>query len=389
MILAQDGYGPSDKVEVGIDVGHLDGVILSTKTRRPETLPQLVSTLRSRDTLPQIFLDTHFYASDMNMTSPGNLKDFNLFNFGLTKKEYTIKNVQNYSRRIIDYQRGLGLSNIIVPSLMISNFDDFASLLSLQFYETSLEYISDIGESSARKVYLTLALRESCLRDREQLSKFLDDITVYDNIAGFYIVVERESGAYPQWQSSETLAKLMYIVQTLSASYEVICGFTDFSGLPMLASGASYVASGWSQTLRQYTPSYFMKSGGGSNKGKFRYASKELLTQLLSIPDLQGIIKKGLSQKYIDQDYLEGLEDPDNMSPSPLSRVLHQWSAFRELGKRIVDAPSRLDELEIILGEARANFKELRDAKVVIDSASLAHYDVWQKAINDIRAGVL
>lgn len=387
MILAQDGHAPSTKIEAGLDSGYLDGVILSIKKRKPENIAQVISTLLNRNNPPEVFLDTHFYASDKKMSRPGYIDEYHLYDDEMTKKDFTPKRIVNISRQHIDYQRSIGLKNLIVPSLMISNFNDYRSFLSFQFYESSLDYVREIGGRGC-KTYLTLALRENALKDIENLSSFLDDITMYTDTAGFYIVIERDNASNPQWQDSVTLSKLMYIIQALSGSFEVVCGFTDFSGLPLLASGATHIGSGWSQTLRQLTATYFMRTRG-SNNGKFRYASKELLTQLISVPDLQTIISHGLSSKYIDTVHNEGLTDSENLIQNRISLILHQWKVYQELGKRIKGSADPLSELELIIEDARANLLELRSNQIVLKPGSVDHYDVWSRAIHDLRAGVL
>ncbi len=353
MILAQDGYGPREKIGEGITAGYLDGAVLSIKYRNPDALPHTITSMLTRYPDADLFLDTHFYASQMTMTSAGKIPDYQLYETGLTRTDFSVKNINNYARRLIDYQRGLGLTNIIIPSLTVANFDAYSSYLSLQLYEASLDYLREIGMTTQLKAYLSLVFHESALLDDEKLSQYLDDVTLLQDVAGFYVVVERNNGGFPQWQDSRTLSKLMYVVNTLSDNYDVVCGFTDFPGLLLLGAGAKHVASGWHQTLRQYTGSYFMTTGG-SNNGTFRYASKELLAQLLSVPDLQSIIRRGLGSQYVDPTYGGGLTDPDNLLFPQPGRVLHQWKAFHDLGGQITAATDPMAEIERLIDVAEA-----------------------------------
>lgn len=389
MILAQDGYGPVQKIDGGFDVGYLDGAVLSIKNRKPDTLPRTVSGMLTRYPRKELFLDLHFYASQMAMTRPGRILDYRLYNTGLTRKDFlSSKSVINYAHRLIDYQHRLGLLNVILPGLTITNFNANSALLSLQLYQTSLEYIKEIGPDSDTKALLSLTILENALLDDEQLSKFLDEVTLLENVGGYYIVVERSYGSLPQWQDSRTLAKLMYVVNTLSENSDVVCGFIDFPGLLLLAVGAKHIASGWYQTLRHYTSNYFKKTGGQPT-GAFRYASKELLTQLISVPDLRRIVNKGLNKRFVDPKYGRGLQDPDNLVLNQPSRVLHQWKVFHELGEQIVAATDPLGKIEQLIETAENNLKSLRQEGINIEQNAVSHYEVWKKAIAAYRDGVL
>lgn len=390
MIIAQDGSGPATKIEDGLDKGYLDGVILSIKSRAPETLPLTVANLISKHPTSDIFLDVHFYASQMAMTKAGRIPDYQLFDAGLTRKDFSsIKNINNFARRIIDYQKSLGLTNIILPSLTLNNFNDGNSLVSLQLYQAGLDYIKEIDiPTTPIKAYLALSFQESALLDDENLSQYLDEITLFENVTGFYVVTERVSGDSPQWGDSRTLSKLMYIVNALSKSYKVVCGFTDFPGMLLLASGANHVASGWHQTLRSYTSKYFQGGGWGSHD-VFRYPSKQLLTQLLSSPDLKRIIEKGFASEYVDSEYGNGLSDPNNLQFSPHDKAMLQWKVFHDLGLEIIKSADPLVKIEKLIGEAEDRLSKLRVKGVVLDRSSVSHYSVWKKAITTFKNGVL
>ncbi len=389
MILAQDGYGPTKKIEEGILAGYLDGVIFSTKYRKPNSLHQTIASFSSRYPEASLFLDTHFYASQIAMTKPGRVEEYQLYKHGLTRRDFSAKNINNYARGIVDYQRRLGLSNIILPGLTLSNFDDSPSFASLQLFEASLDYLDEIGALTEIDAYPSLVFSESALLDNEKLSEYLDEITILSNVKGFYIIVEKDSSGSPHWQDSRKLSKLMYIVKTLSENFEVICGFTDFPGMLLLSVGAKHVASGWHGTLRKYTGDYFLRRSG-RNRGTFRYASRELLTQLLSIPDLQSIINKGLSSKYVDSQYGGGLIDPDSLTLPPLERVLHQWKVFREIGDEILSSADSIGKIEELLHQAKDNLEDLdSNYRVTIDQSSVMHYEVWQQSIETFRSGVL
>lgn len=388
MIFAQDGSGTATKLEDGYTAGYIDGTILSIKSRNSDTLPQVVTSMLTNHPGKELFLDTHFYASQIAMTTPGKIPDYQLYQPGLNRKDFSIKNISSYAQRLIDYQRELGLTNVIVPSLTIANFDDYTSQISLQLYEASMDYIGSLSGGTPVKPYLSLAFHENALLDNEKLSQYLDDITLIEGVAGFYIVVERNVNSLPQWQDNRTLAKLMYVVNALSENYEVVCGFMDFPGMLMLGAGAKHVASGWHQTLRHYTCNYFLETGGRSN-GTFRYPSKALLAEILSVPDLQNIIRRGFSAAHIDPAYGAGLADPDNLVFQPPTRILQQWKTFKELGQQITAAADPMSEIEQLISTAETNLAALQGAGIVIDRASVSHYETWKQAIALYRNGVL
>lgn len=388
MLLAQDGSGVSTKINDGIDAGYLDGAILSIKNRKPGTLPRTITSLVSQYPDKKLFLDTHFYASQIAMTRPSKIPEYSLYTPGLTRRDFSAKKIGTYSQRIIDFQVELGLTNIILPSLTIHNFNDSASQISLQLYEASLDYIEDLdGETLSS--YASLVIGENALADEEGLSRFLDELTLLEGIEGFYIIIERPDRNSPQWRDSRTLSNFMYIINTLSRNYEVICGFISFPGLVTLAAGANHIANGWHQTLRQYTGTYFMATGG-RNEGKFRYASGELLTEILSSPDLQSIIKLEDSAHFIDPEYGEGrLDDPENPVFPPPINILHQWKVFRNLGEQIKSSRNPIEKLEELVGSAKNNAEKLQTDGVVLRQDATAHYEVWEQAIARYKSGIL
>ncbi len=388
MILAQDGYGPATKIVDGLDAGYLDGAVISIKYRKPENIQRDISSFMAAYPDKEFFLDQHFYAAQMSMTKSGNIDDHRLFKYGLARKDFTVRNISNISRKLIDHQLELGLSNIIAPSLIISNFNDYTSQASIQLLEESINYLKETQKMSDIKIYLTLAFHEGALLDNENFSQYLDDITLFNEVEGFYLVVERSSPSAPMWEDSRTLSKLMYTVKVLSNNYKVICGFTDFPGLLLLSVGANHVASGWAQSLRNYHSNYFLTQGGGLPRDWF--TSSKLLSHILLTPDLKNIIDSGDDNEIIDPTYAQGrLDDPNSLVwPKPIA-CLQQWKVFREVGIILLDSSNKTQKMKDLISSSQSIRTSLLKKGVVLDRNLGSHYNIWTEAIDKYEGGVL
>ena len=73
-LLAQHGWGKSNKIERGIETGTLSGVILSPRDESPPNLSAYVEALRRNDPNLTVMVDPQFYATTVtNIAS--NLDD--------------------------------------------------------------------------------------------------------------------------------------------------------------------------------------------------------------------------------------------------------------------------------------------------------------------------
>jgi len=78
----------------------------------------------------------------------------------------------------------------------------------------------------------------------------------------------------------------------------VVVGYSDWLGFLLHAAGASATATGWHQSLRQFTMARFEPAGGGRRPRK-RYSSTPLLSNPLIVPDLEDIYKTGLLREVL------------------------------------------------------------------------------------------
>src|SRR5690606_36681390 len=92
---------------------------------------------------------------------------------------------------------------------------------------------------------------------------------------GFYICIVRDEATYTQKFHPDRFAHLMYATYVLGElnKFEVVFGYADYLGLALRAAGASAIASGWSQSLRQCHSNTFINTDKMARRLLVRYSS--------------------------------------------------------------------------------------------------------------------
>jgi len=126
------------------------------------------------------------------------------------------------------------------------------------------------------------------------MGEFLDALSGL-NVDGFYLLVNRTSSGYQAAMDTRAMENLMYFVHVLAHlnDYEVVVGYSDWLGFLLHAAGAVATATGWHQSLRQFSMARFEPAGGGRRPRK-RYSSTPLLSNPLIVPELEDINRTGL-----------------------------------------------------------------------------------------------
>lgn len=392
-ILAQDGSHAGDKMTNGYTSGEIQGAVMSVMSRRPENLIATIEKLQEDHPDMLLLLDNHVHASVYPDTDKhGHIPEYSLYYMNVTAFELQDNDtVQGIVDRVLDFQNNLGIGILTSPSLAMQEFNDANAQVCLKMYNGSIRYMAD-NETGSKKLYLTLVFSEQALNQVHSMAQMLDKLCLLD-VDGFYIVVQRQKTDMPMWSSSDTLAHLMYLVNTLHESdYEVVVGYTDLWGVLLSVVGADYIAAGWFQTLRQYCQNFYRSSRGGL--GTPLYVSEGLMSTLYTNPDLRNIVNSSaeLGARVVDAHYGTALLRNPGQAPWPADAyALQHWRATKNIVTQFgSDINSNLDTLEGLLDSAQTLAAEIRAANVAIDERhDDRHLGVWKSAINKYKSGVL
>jgi hypothetical protein len=295
MLLAQAGYGRGNKIHTALGQDLVGGVILSPKDERRDRLEQCVSELRSEYADATIIFDPQFYATTVSVPRDGRLPEYDYYadHAPLSRTQFTPRQITRYVTSCLNYQNNLrDLSYILSPSVLFDDFRDSWSQIALNMAEASIDCHG--GLTNAAPLLVTVVTSELALRNATGLGEFLDALSSLD-VTGFYLLVNRSGSGYQPAMDVRAMENLMYFVHVLANlnEYQVIVGYSDWLGFLLHAVGASATATGWHQSLRQFSMARFEPTGGGRRPRK-RYSSTPMLSNPLIVPELDDIFRAGL-----------------------------------------------------------------------------------------------
>jgi hypothetical protein len=286
----------------------------------------------------------------------------------------------------------LDVDRWISPAVLFDDFRDPWSQIALTMAQESISVHR--GSQPAASLLLSLVIDENALRSRDALDEFLDIVTAWD-VAGFYLIVRRNDRNYPAAFDESVLLNLVYLVYVLGEvnEFEVICGYTDLVGLLLLAVGGSAIASGWFNTLRQFSLSRFQPATGG-RAPRPRYTSAPLMNSVLVVPELATAYYVGrsadvLSNTRYDQVMANG--DPANATWPPETACLHHWEVLARLAQGIEGASvgARLVTMENEIRQGIARYALLQGSGVQFEaSTGPRDLNLWLRVVQAFRAEI-
>lgn len=391
-IYIQHGHGKSDKITTALHDGTIGGVVFGARNEKPGNLPAYLCQIRETQEDCELVLDPQFYVSTLNPPNDRYLPDYPYYDAGLTASDFTgARRVRQYARRTLNYQVDLGLDSLISPTVIFDSFSDRWHQIALNLADASLEHVAELSDPSP--LLLSFVFKEEALAATEEVNRFLDTVTQDDwNMDGFYLIVDRGERSYNQRFEASRLAQYLYIVYVLGQinGLRVVCGYTDFVGILLRAVGADVFATGWSQSLRQFHRSNFIKRPPGGQPARERYSSIPLFNSIL-LSQLQEVYEFGhlrdvLSGVALDSEVTRA---PDPVSAgwtNPLSQQ-HHWQTLHELdgglsGRVRPDLRQTVQQLR----EADGLYRLLEAAGVQFDrNTGRDHLMEWVRGIHEFH----
>ena len=385
-ILAQHGWGKSNKIERALSNNSINGVILSPRDETPSNLAGLLSEIEDTNPDAERFVDPQFYVGTILSSRDGNLDKYPHYRRNLVPTSFSPTETSTMVTATLDWQNALNVSATLSPTVIVDDLGSQWAQIALMLAQETIRQ-----HDGKRPLLISLVLSEETLRQRVPVEEWLDYITTLE-VNGFYLLVKRSSGTYSQQYEPDVLASLLRICYSLAElnQYRIFAGYTDFSGLLLHAVGVEGTASGWSQGLRQFGLRRFLPVSGG-RPARARYSSSPLLNSIY-VNDLDGIYNAGhLLDVFSDTQFDGGFNgniNPGNVPWPPNEAALHHWAVLANLVQSIVGptVSQRLDNAHALVAQARAVYAQMSNLTTFSSETGPTHLDQWLEALNRFRS---
>jgi len=285
-ILAQHGYGPSDKVKQGYDLGYIQGAILSSRYIRPEKANETIDKILSDG--EDFFLDPEYYASryiDLPNSKLGYLEEWPFFQPVRRNLLITGKAIPLLIQSALELQESIGVSGYISPNVYIDNADSINAAISLNFISQARQVMDEI-KITEKPLYCSLVIDRDAISDQNHFEDLVDTLTSLEHrLDGFYVLVGggavAEDGSHirSDLYQERVVANWMYLNHVLHLNdFKVINGCSEIFSPLLSICGASACATGWHGGQRQFSiTGYVRPPNAGGRSPLVRYMSSALL----------------------------------------------------------------------------------------------------------------
>jgi hypothetical protein len=336
-VLAQQGFGPKDRVTRGLADGVISGTILSPRylngdEGKRDVVLEMIS--KGVELGGQVLMDPELYAAPYVSHPASNLGNLETWDyFRMPRRSALISGVAipGMIRSALEVQAKLGLTEWIAPNVYVDAADSIETAISLNIISQTKAVASELGASP---VFATLALSREAVMNRAEFQDIFDALTATDSPPdGFYILMgsqgANESGDLirSDLYHPQVIAGWMYMNYVLSINgLRVINGCCHLLSPLLGICGAESAASGWFSGLRQFSMSRYVRTGAGGQYPLVRYVSNPLLarvkqTDYLAYAAILPQISNGLPH---DRVYMSELKDRAD-------EALQSWEALSAL----------------------------------------------------------
>jgi len=381
-LYAQHGHANGQKIAEGVANGYVDGVIFSPKDITLARLRETAAGLCGSGHAIDVLLDPQFYATIPAVDPAANLgnlqnetgdgRDYPYFQPRRRSQLLSEKNLLSDLDATLGFQSGLdSLTGIISPNILVPrSFDSAEGAISMDFIRNTRPRYA--GLKNRRPIYATLAIAREALLDKEEMLRFLNDLTVLDDRPdGFYVLIAVNSTeARSEVYHADVIAGWMYLNHVLKLNgYRVINGYSDILTPFLGAAGAEAGSTGWWSNLRAFSMDRFSPPLGGGRLPVERYMSCGMLNRIsfYELDQLRSSVPAVLNDLATDALYPAGSSQPQR------NQEVHQsWEAIKALNKRlvrgnIIDSLGRclraLEEAARLYGHVRSSLPQALDLK--------------------------
>ena len=290
-ILAQQGFGPKDKVTRGLADGVISGAILSPRYLNGDTEKRdaVLEMIAKRVELGgQVLMDPELYAAryvSHPASNLGNLETWDYFRMPRRSALISGAAIPGMIHSALQVQAELGLTEWIAPNVHIDTADSIETAISLNTISQTKTVASELGDSP---VFATLALSREAVMNRAEFQDIFDALTAMDSPPdGFYILMgsqgSNEAGDLVRSDiyHPQVIAGWMYMNYVFAINgLRVVNGCCHLLSPLLGICGAESAASGWFSGLRQFSMSRYVRTAAGGQYPLVRYVSNPLLARV-------------------------------------------------------------------------------------------------------------
>ena len=382
-ILAQHGWGKSDKIQRGINDGSIQGVIMSPRDESPANLTAFLSGM---PTHIERMVDPQFHVGIISPARDGKLPDYDHYRPHLSTASFNTASIRHFVSDTLQWQGNLDVSAVVSPTVLVDQLGGAWDVIAMMMANESIS--QNDGE---KPLLIGVVLEENAIRHRQLVHDWLNRITALD-ADGFYLTIKRDSADYRQQYDEEALTSLLHICYSLGAlnDYRVYLGYSDMVTLLLHAVGVAGTASGWSFGLRQFTWRRFLPATI-ARRARPRYSSSPLLNSIhlttLDTVHSMGRLQDVLSGTPYDGVFI-GTTNPENVNWSDDLSSLHHWCVLRDISATTPGASigNRLDRAQQQITQAQFIYNQLGNLMQFDGINGPSHLDQWSNALNRFRS---
>lgn len=198
--------------------------------------------------------------------------------------------VRRFVAKVLEFQKELGVSYYIAPYFYERKAGGEALTVTLSLYDEAKRQLQEMGDTT--ELVMGLSLSKDLIKDRQELSKVLDQLVMYPGCDMVYINLEMVKKSNAPCSDIEYLKGLLQIVETLTLTKRVIVSGIDQSALLVFSHSKVSVALNPNISYRKNDVDDKLSSDGpgGGPKAKDRRQRiyiPELLNDLDITRDLQ------------------------------------------------------------------------------------------------------
>jgi len=344
-LYAQCGFGNGQKTIDGLCQGYIDGVILSPKDTGFNKLSETIADIQNKAASSDILFDPQVYACFAAidpLSRVGKLED----DYGVSEGRYfaprrrsqlqSEQQVMADLRSALLFQEGIGVTSVIAPNILIPrSFDSNEASIAMDFIRNSRRCYTEVG--GTKPLYATLAIGRDALLDREELMRFLNEITLLEESPdGYYVLIGvNNSEARTDIYNADVIAAWMLVNYALSSNrLKIINGYSDILTPFLGACGANAGATGWWANLRNFSLDRFAPPRGGGSLPIERYLSCILLNRVTYYELEQWHRMMPNLWNNLPSDAL--YPQSKGCQPQRNQEVLQSWNAIKALNSRLV-----------------------------------------------------
>lgn len=210
--------------------------------------------------------------------------------------------IEKCCKNAIEFQIKISCSEIILPSPLVTERENEFAIQS-NWLDKNINMAKELNVSNPLITSIIISdkvITDNIFKENEFLDIIVDQVSARPEISGVYIVVVQTENKHP-FKTDKNIYKIyLYLCKAFCETgiKIIMTNFADLYGLVCLGNGASYIATGETQSLRKISFNSFVKERGGGAMPF--YFSNKCITELNVDIDLNAIVRNKILNRIKD-----------------------------------------------------------------------------------------